>query len=89
MTIVDSIKATSSDKLAPLVMSLLLLVVIVLIIVLLMFFSIPPASKDALLIILGFVGKAFGDSQSYFFGSSSSSKAKDETIKASLTAAEK
>ncbi len=42
--------------------------------------DIPPANKDILNIMLGALGGAWVSIISYYFGSSSSSRAKDETI---------
>lgn len=46
----------------------------------LIFQSIPINNRDALLMLLGIVSANIGQVTSYFFGSSASSRQKDETI---------
>ena len=46
----------------------------------------PDSNKDALLIVLGVMAAGFTQVIGYFFGSSKSSQAKDETIDRKLNA---
>jgi hypothetical protein len=58
------------------------IVTVVLIVIILLFFvTIPTPNKDVLNTVIGvLVGTGFGSVVGYYFGTSSSSKAKDETI---------
>jgi hypothetical protein len=89
MTVIEAVKAMPSEKLAPLALAFVFALGYFIFLFISMFHAVPAETRDLVnnqgqtisSVIMLIVG--------YFFGSSSSSKTKDDTIKASLTAAEK